>query len=326
MYIPEEYVRTGRSMNSSSPANATISSSCSRMYVRFSPRIDPLRKTFSRPVKSGWNPAPSSSSVPMRPPTSAVPDVGWMIPERIRSSVLLPEPFRPTSPTALPGSIWNETSRSAQTSVAGPRPRASTSALSERASRECTRKRRDTRSTPISPGRTVTCFLPDELGERAHEVGIRVRHLDPPQRHSELARAILRLDVDVPANLEVVGDEADRADEHVAHAASVQLAEVVEDVGAEPRLARRRLALVRERPLAHVRGLRDEPRRLEQLAWYGSPSSRVRAGSECAVKTTCAVVPRTRAASASTNGSKSCQLSIIRSSARASSARSSCSR
>src|SRR6266545_8129269 len=215
MYIPEEYVRTGRSMNSSRPANATISSSCSRMYVRFSPRIDPLRKTFSRPVKSGWNPAPTSSS--------------------------------------------------AQTSVAGPRPRASTSALSERASRECTRKRRDTRSTPISPGRTVTCFLPDELGERAHEVGIRVRHLDPPQRHSELARAILRLDVDVPANLEVVGDEADRADEHVAHAASVQLAEVVEDVGAEPRVARRRLALVRERPLAHVRGLRDEPRRLEQL-------------------------------------------------------------
>jgi hypothetical protein len=31
MYIPDEYVRTGRSMKSSSPANATISSSFSRM-------------------------------------------------------------------------------------------------------------------------------------------------------------------------------------------------------------------------------------------------------------------------------------------------------
>ena len=43
MNIPDEYVRTGTSMKSSSSANATISSKRSRMYARFSPRIEPLR-------------------------------------------------------------------------------------------------------------------------------------------------------------------------------------------------------------------------------------------------------------------------------------------
>ena len=40
----------------------------------------------------------------MRPPASTRPEVGLMIPETRRSSVDLPEPFRPTSPTASPGS------------------------------------------------------------------------------------------------------------------------------------------------------------------------------------------------------------------------------
>ena len=35
--------------------------------------MEPFRKTFSRPVKSGWKPAPSSSSEPTRPPTSTLP-------------------------------------------------------------------------------------------------------------------------------------------------------------------------------------------------------------------------------------------------------------
>ena len=52
----------------------------------------------------------------MRPPTATRPDVGLTIPESRRRSVVLPEPLRPTSPTALPGSTPNETSRSAQTS------------------------------------------------------------------------------------------------------------------------------------------------------------------------------------------------------------------
>jgi hypothetical protein len=111
-------------MNCSNSANATISSIASRTFVRDSPWIEPFRYTFSRPVKSGWNPAPSSSSDAIRPPASIRPDVGLMIPETIRSSVDLPEPFRPTRPTASPGSIVSDTSRSARTSRARSLPRA----------------------------------------------------------------------------------------------------------------------------------------------------------------------------------------------------------
>jgi DNA-binding CsgD family transcriptional regulator len=56
----------------------------------------------------------------------------------------------------------------------------------------------------------------------------------------------------------VVRDEADRADEHLLDAARAQRRQVVEDVGPEPRLARRRLALVRERPAVEARRARDE--------------------------------------------------------------------
>jgi hypothetical protein len=72
---------------------------------------------FSRPVKSGWNPAPSSSSEPTEPATSSVPVVGLKMPAISRRKVVLPEPFRPTNPTDSPGWISRETSRSAQISV-----------------------------------------------------------------------------------------------------------------------------------------------------------------------------------------------------------------
>ena len=70
--------------------------------------------------------------------------------------------------------------------------------------------------------------------------------------------------------------------------------------------------------------LGDEPRGLEQLVAVGIAVARgsARAG-ECAVKTTCASVPRTRSASTSRNGSWSCQLSTKTSSARPASASSS---
>ena len=48
----------------------------------------------------------------------------------------------------------------------------------------------------------------------------------------------------------------------------------------------------------------------------GRPASRIRAGSECAVKTTCASVPRIRSASSSTKPGSSCQLSTKRELAR----------
>ena len=54
----------------------------------------------------------------MRPSARTRPAVGLMIPAISRSSVVLPEPFRPMSPTASPRATSTETSRSAQTSVA----------------------------------------------------------------------------------------------------------------------------------------------------------------------------------------------------------------
>src|SRR5262245_25366637 len=44
------------------------------------------------------------------PSTRASPDVGWMMPASIFTSVVLPAPFAPTTPTISPSSTRNETS------------------------------------------------------------------------------------------------------------------------------------------------------------------------------------------------------------------------
>ncbi len=65
-------------------------------------------------MKSGWNPAPSSSIAATVPPSSTVPALGGMIPARSLSSVLLPDPLRPTMPIASPGATSSEMSCTAQ--------------------------------------------------------------------------------------------------------------------------------------------------------------------------------------------------------------------
>src|SRR5688500_3785506 len=89
-------------MKRSTSANSTISSNLSRISLRFIPRIAPLKKTFSRPVKSGWKPVPTSSSAPARPHTCASPEVGSVTPERIFRSVVFPAPLRPMIPSTSP--------------------------------------------------------------------------------------------------------------------------------------------------------------------------------------------------------------------------------
>ena len=84
-----------------------------------------------------------------------------------------------------------------------------------------------------------------------------VRHPDPLEAQAELSRLVARLDVEIPADLQVVGDEADRTEEHVGDAARVQVGEVVEDIGPEPGLAGRRLGLVAETPFAERCALSD---------------------------------------------------------------------
>ena len=66
------------------------------------PRIAPFRYTFSRPVRSGLKPVPTSKSEPNLPRISMRPLVGSVMRERILSRVLLPAPLAPTMPTNSP--------------------------------------------------------------------------------------------------------------------------------------------------------------------------------------------------------------------------------
>ena len=64
-------------------------------------------------MKSGWNPAPSSSIAATVPPSSTVPALGGMIPARSLSSVLLPDPLLDHA-IALLGATSSEMSCTAQ--------------------------------------------------------------------------------------------------------------------------------------------------------------------------------------------------------------------
>ena len=196
------------------------------------------------------------------------------MPETSFSSVVLPEPLRPTRPSASPGATSNETSRSAQTSLVAARPRAidrvlqgavgplrDGESLRDAVDDDLARRHRQPRGCE-SP-------LPHDPREDVDEAGVGVRHLDPVELHPELGRLLPRLGVDVPADLQVVGDEPDRTDEDAVGAGVVQRLEVVEDVGPEPRLPGRRLALERERPVGDRGRLRDERGGLEQLVAVG---------------------------------------------------------
>src|SRR3954451_22732853 len=57
------------------------------------PNTAAFRYTFSTPVKSGWKPAPTSSSDPTRPPTRSSPWLGGEMPAVSFSSGALPPPF-----------------------------------------------------------------------------------------------------------------------------------------------------------------------------------------------------------------------------------------
>ena len=69
---------------------------------------------FSRPERSWSKPAWRLSSVEMWPLTSTTPSDGWMMPASASSSVLLPAPLGPMTPTDSPRRTSKSTSRSAQ--------------------------------------------------------------------------------------------------------------------------------------------------------------------------------------------------------------------
>ena len=242
-----------------------------------------------------------------------------MIPATSRSSVVLPEPLRPTRPTASPGSTANETSRSAQTSVAAE-PAAGDEHVLQRPRRASGRRGsvRSASSTRISPGFTPPTVARSSRRDERRRARARTRARRSASRSASnsrpsSSRALRRLDVEVPrisrwSETKPTGQTSTRSTP-----CAVQRVEVVEDVRPEPRLAGRGLALERERPVVEPgRARRRGARVSSSWSLYGSPSARIRAGSECAVKTTCASVPRTRSASSSTKPGSSCQLSTKR--------------
>src|SRR5271169_3221235 len=71
---------------------------------------------FSRPVRSCWKPAPSSSRPASLPRTATSPSAGCSTPQMHLSRVDLPEPLRPRMPTVSPSRTVSETSSRAQKS------------------------------------------------------------------------------------------------------------------------------------------------------------------------------------------------------------------
>ena len=62
----------------------------------------PLRKMFSRPVRSGWNPVPTSNKLAIRPFTFMLPVVGAVTLANYFSNVDFPAPFLPIIPSISP--------------------------------------------------------------------------------------------------------------------------------------------------------------------------------------------------------------------------------
>ena len=102
MYIPDEYVLTGLSINCCNSENSIISSSLSSISFLVRPNIAALVYMFSLPLMSGWNPAPSSRRLETLPHISIEPLSGYIILVNNLSVVLLPQPFLPIRPTASP--------------------------------------------------------------------------------------------------------------------------------------------------------------------------------------------------------------------------------
>ena len=115
--MPREYVRTGWWMYCPMPANSTTSGTSALISCSLNPMMRPPTSTFWVPVKSAWNPVPSSRSEETRPSVRTAPTEGVVVPVMIFKSVLLPAPFRPTMPTDSPGPSEKETSRRAQRST-----------------------------------------------------------------------------------------------------------------------------------------------------------------------------------------------------------------
>ena len=116
---------------------------------------------------------------------------------------------------------------------------------------------------------SVAYACSNQLRERVDEHRIVVQRLDPVELDAELVSLLPRHHVEIPQDLEVIRDEADRREEHLPNAARVELLEVQADIRAEPGLTGRALALECERPAAQPGAGGDEACSREQLVAVG---------------------------------------------------------
>ena len=148
------------------------------------------------------------------------------IPETSFSSVVLPEPLRPTSPSASPGSTSSETSRSAHDLARRRAPPARDDGVLERAVRALARRGSAARRGRRRSGRrarhrpTGSCRRRRSARRRSRRArrrsaGRRSASRSARARMPSSARLLLRLGVDVPADLQMIGHEPDGTDEHL---------------------------------------------------------------------------------------------------------------
>src|SRR5262245_13884943 len=215
-------------MNGSSPAKATISSKRSRISARESPSRIPLTWMFSRPVNSGWNPAPSSMRAETRPVTAIDPAVGFRIPPTSLSRVDLPEPFEPMMPIIRPRASSRLTSRTAHSSSPAnrrPRPPRTNRSLTVKTSRpRWSRKRLETPRTATAMsgdgaatgrlhllGQAVAEPLEDRVAAPEHDDRHHRHHgeVDPVRLPAEEDDVLVSLDQAGDRVQEIEGAEGD---------------------------------------------------------------------------------------------------------------------
>ena len=219
-----------------------------------------------------------------------------MIPPISFSSVVLPEPFRPTSPTASPGSTASETSESAQTSSPSPAA-ARDDQLLERA-----------RILRVDPKAARDLLDADLAGaDHALEGTERARRTrpasTPTKRDRRSASRSARTRGPAPARARAASTSrsqrisrwsATKPTGHTSTRARPARAARAGGRGCPGRArARRSATRTGTRTTTRRAPARSATAARSRAAAPRSRRARIRAGRQCAVKTTCASVPRT---------------------------------
>ncbi|MNI54632.1 hypothetical protein D3C73_1095340 [compost metagenome] len=100
-------------MKSPISANSIMLSNLFSISALVKPSIIPFKKTFSIPVYSGLNPAPSSNKAEIFPLTEIAPPLWTTTPVIIFNNVDFPDPFFPIKPRISPLLTSKDTSLSA---------------------------------------------------------------------------------------------------------------------------------------------------------------------------------------------------------------------